>query len=158
MNSSNQAQVTYMHRMLSHAYWANSEILKTLQKADPISEKLTSLFGHLLSAEKVWLERLNLRDSTNLSIWPITRLENCEALVHENHDGYQQFLKALNDSDLDTIVPYRNSKGIEFQTSIIDILTHVSLHGSYHRGQISSYLRLEGHEPVNTDFITFVRT
>ena len=157
MTTSGQAQHDHLIRLFDHVHWANEEILKALQNADAISEKLISLFGHLLSAEKVWLERLNQRDSTNLSIWPITRLEDCELLVQENHAGYQKFLKTLGDTDLNTVLAYRNSKGTEFHTSILDILSHVSLHGSYHRGQISSYLRMEGHEPVNTDFITFVR-
>jgi uncharacterized damage-inducible protein DinB len=46
---------------------------------------------------------------------------------------------------------------MEFQTPIKDLLMHVALHGSYHRGQIAQALRLAGGEPVNTDFITFVR-
>lgn len=157
MTTPTQAQQEHLLRLYQHAHWGNEEILKALREADSISEKLISLFGHLLSAEKVWLERLNQRDSNNLNIWPITRLEDCEVLVQENYAGYQLFLQPLRDIDLNTIIAYRNSKGTEFQTSILDILSHVSLHGSYHRGQISTYLRIEGHEPVNTDFITFAR-
>jgi uncharacterized damage-inducible protein DinB len=144
-------------RLFSHARWANEEIYKALQGAGSVSEKLITLFGHLLSAEKVWLERLNLRDSSALSIWPMYRLEDCEPLVQENAKGYQTFITGLSDGELDTVLTYRTSNGTVFNTSIIDILNHVSLHGSYHRGQISTYLRLEGHEPVNTDYIMYTR-
>jgi uncharacterized damage-inducible protein DinB len=58
---------------------------------------------------------------------------------------------------LNTTMTYRNSKGLEFTNSVGDTLTHVWLHGSYHRGQIAQAIRRAGHEPVNTDFITFVR-
>ena len=34
------------------------------------------------------------------------------------------------------LVTYKNSKGTEFRNSKRDILTHVALHGQYHRGQI----------------------
>ncbi|NIP57628.1 MAG: damage-inducible protein DinB, partial [Gemmatimonadetes bacterium] len=45
----------------------------------------------------------------------------------------------------------------EFRTPIGEILLHVLLHGSYHRGQIALRMRDVGEEPVNTDLITFVR-
>jgi len=33
----------------------------------------------------------------------------------------------------------------------------VALHGSYHRGQVAAAVRAAGGEPVNTDYITYVR-
>jgi uncharacterized damage-inducible protein DinB len=38
-----------------------------------------------------------------------------------------------------------------------DVLLHVALHGSYHRGQIAAAVRAAGGEPVNTDFVTWTR-
>jgi uncharacterized damage-inducible protein DinB len=67
------------------------------------------------------------------------------------------FLTNLSNTDLDKFISYSNSKGQEFKNSVRDILTHVALHGQYHRGQINSRLRADGFEPVNLDFITFVR-
>lgn len=52
---------------------------------------------------------------------------------------------------------YRSSQGTPFQTSVGDILMHLASHGAYHRGQIALLLRQAGAEPLNTDFITFVR-
>jgi len=55
------------------------------------------------------------------------------------------------------IISYKNSSGRAFQNSVRDVLMHVALHGQYHRGQINLQLRANGMEPVNVDFITFVR-
>jgi uncharacterized damage-inducible protein DinB len=44
-----------------------------------------------------------------------------------------------------------------FRSQISDILLHVALHSSYHRGQIAAAVRAAGVTPVNTDFITFAR-
>lgn len=60
-------------------------------------------------------------------------------------------------SDLDEVVTYKNSKGTEFKTSIKDVLIHVALHGQYHQGQINLQLRINDIEPINLDYITFVR-
>ncbi|MGE7918037.1 DinB family protein [Viridibacillus sp. NPDC093762] len=67
------------------------------------------------------------------------------------------FLTNLANTDLDKLISYKNSKGKECKNSVRDILTHVVLHGQYHRGQINSLLREKGIEPINVDFITFVR-
>jgi uncharacterized damage-inducible protein DinB len=40
---------------------------------------------------------------------------------------------------------------------VIDILTHVVVHGAYHRGQIAKLLGRAGVAAVNTDYITFAR-
>ena len=66
-------------------------------------------------------------------------------------------LASLDEDGLRDGVAYRNSKG-EFWTSTVgDILTHVVLHASYHRGQIAAAVRQAGGEPAYTDFIHAVR-
>ena len=84
-------------------------------------------------------------------------LAECESLAKENQRAYADFLGSLNKDDLNWLVKYRNSSGTEFDTAVGDILTHVALHGTYHRGQIARAMRAAGLMPVDTDFITFVR-
>ena len=55
-------------------------------------------------------------------------------------------------------MPYRNTRGEEFENAVEEILTQVFLHSAYHRGQIASTLRDAGHEPALTDFIHALRT
>jgi uncharacterized damage-inducible protein DinB len=148
---------SHIIRIFEHVTWADIQILNALQLIEDKPEKSIHLFTHVLSAEKVWLTRLNEKDSSQIQIWPNPGLEECERLVKENSEGYQIFLDQLTDHDLSRHISYRNTSGVEFKTTIFDILTHVSLHGSYHRGQISSYLRSEGYDPINTDYINFVR-
>ena len=54
-------------------------------------------------------------------------------------------------------VRYRNSRGEEFHTPVGDLLTHVLMHGAYHRGQIAASVRRAGGEPAATDYIAFTR-
>jgi uncharacterized damage-inducible protein DinB len=37
------------------------------------------------------------------------------------------------------------------------MLTHVTLHGAYHRGQIAASIRAGGDTPTATDYIAFIR-
>src|SRR5207237_7244435 len=54
-------------------------------------------------------------------------------------------------------VTYRTSAGDQFTSTLEDILTHVSIHGSYHRGQVASLIRAAGDTPSPTDYIFFTR-
>jgi uncharacterized damage-inducible protein DinB len=67
------------------------------------------------------------------------------------------YLADLTEEQLDSDLTYANQSGVEFRTPIRDILTHVALHGQYHRGQINRILREAGGEPQPLDYILFVR-
>ena len=143
--------------MYEHLNWANQCILKTLQSIEDENQEVNRLFSHILFAEKVWITRLRGLDSSRLPIWLEVDMEVCAELVMQNEESLTTFLSNLANSDLDKLIFYTNSKGTEFKNSVRDILTHIALHGQYHRGQINSRLRADGIEPVNIDFITFVR-
>jgi uncharacterized damage-inducible protein DinB len=146
-----------IQKMYEHLNWANRRILETLQNAEADNQQVISLFSHILYAEQVWLTRLKGMDSLQLPIWSDGDLGICAELIEENEENFKTFLNLIENTDLDKLLSYTNSKGKEFKTSMRDILTHVALHGQYHRGQINLRLRADGIEPVNTDFITFVR-
>jgi len=67
------------------------------------------------------------------------------------------YLAKLGEADLAGTIEYRNSKGEQWQSTVADVLTHVLLHGSYHRGQIASAIRAAGGTPAYTDFIHATR-
>jgi len=54
-------------------------------------------------------------------------------------------------------IAYKNSAGDQFTSTIEDILTHVTMHGAYHRGQIAASIRASGDTPTATDYIAFIR-
>lgn len=149
--------VSHFERMFDHTFWANRKVADALQGLEGKTEKSYRWFSHILGAEKVWLTRLNGRDSNALPIWPELSLSECESLLTENQEGYRKYLSSLTDADLAKPVQYRNQTRASYETSIQDILTHVNMHGSYHRGQIAASLRDEGFEPVGTDYILFIR-
>ncbi|WP_307197039.1 DinB family protein [Neobacillus niacini] len=142
--------------MFKHLHWANQRILETLQIGEE-NKQANKLFSHILHAEHVWFTRLKGADSSHLPIWAEASIESCVEMVKQNHHNYAEFLSTLSNTGLDQLVSYKNSKGTEFHHSIRDILTHVALHGQYHRGQINQLLRAADLEPINVDYITFRR-
>jgi uncharacterized damage-inducible protein DinB len=149
--------VETIRNMFDHLNWSNQRILETLKSIKGENKQVNSLFSHTLLAEQVWFTRLKGLDSSALPIWAEISLEACVALVNQNNQHFKEFLSSLTNPALDQIVTYKNSNGIEFKNSVMDILTHVALHGQYHRGQINLLLRANETEPINVDFITFRR-
>jgi uncharacterized damage-inducible protein DinB len=144
-----------MSQQFTYSAWANRQIAQFLQLKPGFEGRPLQIFSHLLATEKVWLYRIQAKDLTDVPIWPDLSLSACVQLLDENAIAYQSLL--LGHLEASNQISYRNSKGIPFQTSLGDILQHVVLHGCYHRGQIAAAVRSAGVEPVNTDFITFVR-
>jgi len=120
------------------------------------NDELMKILSHLLLAEKTWLLRLK-SEKYNSKFWIDLNLEGCNKLSKENEMQINAYLNSLSERDFEKKVKYTNSKGIEYTNSINDILTHLSHHSSYHRGQIARGMRKLGKEPVYTDYIAYLR-
>jgi uncharacterized damage-inducible protein DinB len=149
------ANLQHLTRLLEHDRWANAETLRLLQ--DGIAPpKAVRWMGHIIGAEHLWLARLH-QEAPTMSVWPDIDLDGCQARLEELDQLWPEYLAKLEEDDLEDGRAYRNSIG-EFWTSTVgDILTHVAMHSSYHRGQIASAVREGGGTPAYTDFIHAVR-
>lgn len=145
----------HVRRLAAHLRWADDLILDRLY-ASPEPDGVR-LLAHLVAAEGIWLTRLEGADSGHLQVWPEWSLEETAVQARAVHADLERYLEEVDEASLDESITYRNQTGREFTTSRMDILTHLMLHGSYHRGQIARTLRHAGNDPVNTDFITWVR-
>jgi len=146
----------YFSRLIAHLAWADDRVLAALRSATNPDPSCREVFAHLLAAEHVWLARLNGETPAH-PVWPDLSLDQCAALVQANQRTLTAYVDGLTAERLSRGVTYVNSAGREFTSSIEDILLHVALHGSYHRGQIAWALRRGGSVPIATDYIAFVR-
>jgi uncharacterized damage-inducible protein DinB len=147
---------THIERMLRAMAWADREALRVVRDSPQAQGEALPLLAHLVAVEHIWLARLQGRDAKQPH-WPQLSLAECDSLAAENATGYLDSVGRLSDAELGAAVRYRNTKGEEFVTPIIDILTHVVIHGAYHRGQIAKALGRCGCQPANTEYMTFVR-
>ena len=145
-----------LRRMFDHVVWADRSVLASLRGAHGVDAKALELISHVLGAEHVWLSRIAGRTAT-VTVWPALSLDQCERLADENAAEFTALLDGASAEPLERGVTYRNSAGDEFTSAVRDILTHVALHGSYHRGQIAALVRAAGAKPASTDFIAFSR-
>ena len=146
----------YIKKLVDHMAWANDAALAALRDSGGSDARGLVFFGHILGAEAAWLARLAGRQS-DVAIWPTLSLDEAAALAARNAAELRALIAPLTDDDLAREITYRNSAGKEFRSTMEDILLHVALHGSYHRGQVSLVIRGGGGEPIATDYIGFIR-
>ena len=148
--------MTHLVRLVDHLAWADERTLAALNAAKSLDPRLIELYAHILGAECEWLARIEGRKA-EAAVWPKLTLEECAALAGRNAAALRAFVAGLGAADLGRRVTYRNSAGLEFTSTVEDILLHVALHGAYHRGQVARALREGGAVPNATDYIAFIR-
>jgi len=150
----------YLRRQFAYDEWANREVLKAIRSAGgenkPANKRSLQLMSHIMAAERVWLDRLK-KQPQSVPVWPEPDMAQCEAQAAELGGWWLAFLDLITAGDVSQSITYKNSKGEEWTSTIVDVLTHVVLHSAYHRGQIATHMRANGQTPAYTDFIHGVR-
>ncbi len=147
----------HLRRQFAYDDWANREVLAALKKSTADTSRSRQLLAHILSAERLWLERI-LQQPQSMAVWPDLSLAQCEMQIAGLKQEWAKFLEQLISARLTEEINYKNSKGEPWASSLHDILTHVVMHSAYHRGQIASQMRAGGDTPAYTDFIHAVRS
>jgi len=146
----------HLRRQFAYDVWANREVLGAVRGCAASKARGLQLLAHILSAERLWLERVKQLPQTQ-PVWPELSFEQCQAWSLEVGQMWRDYLEALAPEDLSKTVSYKNSKGEPWTSTVEDVATHVLMHSAYHRGQIASFMRASGDTPAYTDFIHAVR-
>jgi uncharacterized damage-inducible protein DinB len=146
----------HITNLFSYDDWANREVLASLQALAVAPARSIQLLAHIVSAERLWLERL-LNQEQTWPVWPLFTLEQGKLEVDQLSGLWKSYLSSLGDAGLSQTITYKNTKGESFSSQKQDILLHVVMHAAYHRGQIAADMRAAGFTPAYTDFIHAVR-
>lgn len=146
---------SYFLKLYQYNAWSNRRVLKCLRSQNVVNEKILTLFSHLLSAQFIWLHRIQDLPPAPYELWKKYDLDKLELMVEEGAAAWLDFISKSN--SFDRLLKYHNYTGDYFENNVEDIMIHQVNHATYHRGQIALLLRENGFEPVNTDFITYDR-
>jgi uncharacterized damage-inducible protein DinB len=139
---------------MQHMRWADTLIADAL--LDDAPREAVRLFAHIAAVEHLWFARIQ-GESPAIAVWPSLSLIEARGVASEHADLFEKLVRAADDEAMARRVHYRNSAGREFDSTVQDIVTHVAMHGSHHRGQILQCLRAAGGEPPYVDFIQYTR-
>ncbi len=142
-------------RWFAYDAWANDEVYERLRACDPCPPRTVDRLAHIVAAQRLWLSRMRSRRST-LAVWPTLTLDDIGRHLGELRNEWPAYLNSAEATGT-RLIEYVNSKGESWTSTVSDVLMHVVVHGSYHRGQINAALRDAGYEPVYTDLIHATR-
>jgi uncharacterized damage-inducible protein DinB len=143
-------------RLFRYDHWANRAVVRALEVAPQPTPRSLTLLAHLVAAEQLWLDRLRQRPQA-LPVWPDLALAQGAALVEDVARAWGGYLRDLTTARLAEGIVYTNTKGQPWTNTVADVLQHVVMHSSYHRGQIAADMRAAEQDPAYTDFIEAVR-
>jgi uncharacterized damage-inducible protein DinB len=143
--------------LIGHMRWADSIVAESLLRDSEPDPQAARLFAHIAVVEHLWFARIEAR-TPEYPVWPDVMTPAQAAAIAARHaDLYERLVDGASAEELARLVAYRNSAGRDYRGSVSDIVTHVAMHGSHHRGQIARQLRTAGREPPYTDFIQYAR-
>lgn len=142
--------------LIAHMRWADAAFADALARASTPDSGAVLLLAHIASVENLWYSRVCGQPALH-AVWPTLTVSDARALASEHADRFEELVRSGDDVALARTVRYTNSAGRSYENSIGDIVTHVAMHGSHHRGQLARMLREAGAEPPYTDYIQFAR-
>ena len=147
---------TTLEKLAAYNLWANEVLVKWLEELGAaVPSSTLRLLSHIANAQLIWLSRLE-GVASNQALFEEHPLALCRDLLVSSSDQLLE-LAAMPVLGLQQMVSYHNTRGQAFETSAEDILMHVFNHGTYHRAQIARDLRQHSLNPVDTDYIIYVR-
>jgi uncharacterized damage-inducible protein DinB len=146
----------HLLRLLAHMRWADTLVADALTADANPDPAAVRLFAHIAAAEHLWYSRIH-EQPPEVAVWPALSVSEARAMATRHADLFDTLVSEADERALARRVTYRNSAGRTYESSVTDIVTHVGMHGGYHRGQIARQLRAAGREPPYTDYIQFTR-
>lgn len=148
-------------RLFEYDDEANAKALSSIRgcQSGPDQERAISIMAHTLIARREWLRRLGgIGGEPTTDFFPKGfTVNDLERTLGEVRGAWQEWLSHLTDAKIRQAFDYTSSDGKRWKTHVEEALTHITHHGSYHRGQIAMLVKRGGGEPAATDFINTAR-
>jgi uncharacterized damage-inducible protein DinB len=148
--------IEHLRHLFEYDDWANRQTISALETSP--SDRSRRILAHLLITKQEYFERLSGKDSTGFDFWLDMSLEGSTWLAHSTHVNYSRLLEGGDESVLERIASYKTSEGEPYSNTYRELLTHVLIHSSIHRGNIMLRMREEGLEPPKIDYIIYLRS
>ena len=154
--------------LFNYNCWATEKVMKSSENlsANQFTAQIQCSHGsirgtfvHILSAEWIWRlrcqEGISPDQFIDENLFPT--LESIKPRLFDEQSIMRTYLSTLNNSDLQSLIEYKTTKGTAYKNILWHILMHLFNHGTHHRSEIAEMLTRCGHSPGDIDFIIYLR-
>lgn len=151
-------------KLFSYHKWATLACLEHVQTFDEeiYWKEGTNSFAsiratveHVIGVEKLWLLRMSGVSKPAFEHFHVETAEKAIEAFMLLHAEMELFLASLSEQQWQEALDYQNMRGDDFSTTREEMLFTVVNHASYHRGQITSFLRQFGKDGIALDYIYY---
>jgi uncharacterized damage-inducible protein DinB len=156
-----------IERLFAYNSWANHRAVEScaqvsqqdfLRQIGGSFGSLRNTLAHIMDVEWLYHERWNGRAPTQL---PKSEDYPDLGAIRARWQGIERdvdrYVQRLAVADLAREIEFRNTQGVLYRHSLSDVMQHLVNHSTYHRGQVTTLLRMAGGKPQATDLIVFYR-
>lgn len=147
--------VEHLRELFRYNDWANRRMVVALKENE--CDRARQILAHLVTTEYEYFERLYGKDSTGFNFFPDLTVAECGELAKATAERYEKLLRGFDEEGLDIVARYRSSEGKRVENTYREMLAHVVIHSSIHRGNIMLKLRESGFAPPTIDYIIYLR-
>jgi uncharacterized damage-inducible protein DinB/putative sterol carrier protein len=154
-------QVSTLERIFTYKAKANDEILAAMRQFDeasPAKEIAVRVLSHTYAVDQIFAANLRRAEhgytSPNPSHAP--SLEELSAAVKTSDQWYLDYVSRLDQARLAERIDFTFTDGLPGRMSREEMLMHVTVHGEYHRGQISLIMMENSITPPGDGFTSYL--
>ncbi len=149
--------------LFDYAWWARDRQLEACasltqeQFLRPLGGSFSCLrdtLAHSLGVEWIWLERWRERSPKALPApAEFPALETVRGRWKSVEADMKTFLAGLDEETLGRVITCTGTRGNTWKLPLWRFMAHLLNHQSYHRGQVTNYLRQLGIKPPSVDYL-----
>ncbi len=149
--------------LFEHNYWARDRQLQVcatfsedrfLREVGGSFPSVRDTLVHLVAVEWLWLERWRGKTpKTLISRNELPTLASIEKRWREVEQEMRTYVDSLDENKLAATMTYLNTRGQVWTYPLWQAIMHLLNHQNYHRGQITSQVRMLGLQPAPVDYL-----
>ncbi|OQR54161.1 DinB family protein [Bacillus sp. CDB3] len=156
--------------MYKYHLWANKVLLERIKElpsnvlykeANSSYPNIAQTFSHIYVVDVMWLQVLKgigMQEALEASMALLEKMNlySVDEFIESFEELASQYEEWMNSQkDLEQKINLNNPWSGTRETAYSEILFHVANHGTYHRGNITTMLRQQGHASIMNDLFLY---
>jgi len=154
-------QITTLDRIFAYKAKANHDLLAAMRQfadASPAKDIAIRVLNHTYTVDRIFAANLTRTQHEFTSPNPAQApsLEDLSAAIATSDNWYIDYVSHLDETQLADRIDFTFTDGQPGRMSRDEMLMHLTVHGEYHRGQISFLMMQNSITPPADGFTTYL--